>query len=318
MRYSFTDIQTLFLQSTGNAGSADTTLLDFFKRSLNARYQIAFSEISNRTTQKTATFSTVATQQFYHYPPDIVNLIGATVTIGSIAYPVITEDSQLYWDYLNQVLISVSALPRAIFPRRDDFGVWPIPQAVYTGTINYGLRDRALGVADYTTGTVGVTNASQTVTGSGTTWTTAMIGRWFVMNDPAQQGQGYWYRISAVPSTTSLTLESAYVNTTVASGATYKIGESPEIPVEAHYSLTAGTISDYYAGPRGDTEKATWWNNIFWNGDGNNSRREGMIFTGGILGVKQRYAGRSDGSIVYKKGPSYSWKERMWQSSIIN
>lgn len=315
MRYTFSDIQTFFLQSTGNAGSTDATLLDFFKRSLNSRYQMAFSEITNRTTMKTKTGATVIGQQFYHYPPGMVTLEGATVTIGGIAYPVITEDSQLYWDYLNQTLLSVSALPRAVFPRRDDFGLWPIPQAVYTMTINYPLRDRALGVTDYVTGTVSVTNGSQTVTGSGATWTVAMINRWFVMNDSSQQGQGYWYRISNVSSTTSLTLESAYIDVSV-SGANYKIGESPELPEEVHYNIAAGCISDYYAGPRGDPEKANWWNNLFWTGDGNNNERNGRIFTGGVLGAKERYAGRQDGAMVYKKGPSYTWQDRMWQSSI--
>lgn len=317
MRYTFSDLQTAFLQSSGNAGSTDTTLLDFFKRSLASRYQQAFSEITNRQTIVTKTASTVVNQQYYHFPPGMVSLEGATITIGGVAYPVLTDDSQLQWDLTNQTLLSVSALPRFIFPRRDDFGIWPIPQGVYTITINFPVRDRSLLVADYITGTVTVTNNSQTVTGAGgASWTAAMVGRWFIMDDTTKQGEGLWYRVSAVTPTTTLTLETSYegVNN---SGATYRIGETPELPEEVHRSLVSGVLGDYYSGPRSDVQKATWFNNDYWTGDGQNGKRDGMTFTGGILGAKQRYAGRSDGAIVWKHGPpTGGWAERMWASSI--
>jgi len=316
VKYTFSDLQTAFLQRSGNAGSIDTTLLDFFKRSLAARYQMAFSEVTNRQTYITKTASTVANQQYYHFPPGMVNLEGATVEIGGVNYPVITDDSQLQWDLTNTVLLSVQALPRFIFPRRDDFGIWPIPQSVYTITITYPQRDRSLGVVDYTTGTVAVTQNSQTVTGSGgATFTSAMIGRWFVMDDTSKQGEGYWYRISAVPTSSTLTLETSYEGVS-ASGATYRIGEVPELPEELHSILVDGVLADYYSGPRSDIQKATWFNNVFWTGDGNNSTRDGKKYTGGMLGAIQRYAGRANGAIVWKHGiTSSNWLDRMWASS---
>lgn len=315
MRMTFTDLQTSFLQDSGNAGSSNATLLDFFTRRLTARYQQAFSEIANLETQQVKTASTVVNQQFYHMPSGMIDTEDVTVTIGSIAYPLITVDSQIQWDRINQVLLSTTALPQFIFPRRDDFGIWPIPQGVYTITFNYHIRDRSMGVADYTTGTVTVANNSQTVTGSATTWTSAMVGRWFIVNDATKQGQGWWYRISGVGSTTSITLETSYEQASAA-GATYRIGESPELPEEIHLSLSDGVVADYYAGPRSDQQKATWFNNRFWTGDGQNSLREGQLFTGGILGAKQRYAGRNDGAIIWKHGLSTSWNDKLWASSI--
>jgi len=72
-------------------------------------------------------------------------------------------------------------------------------------------------VAPYETGTATFTENSTTVTGSGTTWTTAMIGRKIALSlsDP-------YYVISKVPSGTSITLDRAYIEDT-ASGSTYVI-----------------------------------------------------------------------------------------------
>lgn len=314
---TYTDLETDWLQKTQNAGSTNTVLLDFFKRNLSARYSMAFSELTNYKTEVTKTASTVAAQQYYHLPVGVVDIEDVTVTVGGIAYPIVVVDSQYQWDYIQRVLISTSAIPTFIFPRRDDFGIWPIPQAVYTITFNHHFRDRPLGVADYTTGTVTATLNSTTITGSGTTWTAAMVNRWFIMNDPLKQGQGFPYRISAFSSTTSLTLETSYQGVT-ASAATYKIGEAPELPDEVHIHLSNGVVSDYYAGPRSDIKKATWFNNIFWTGDGDNSKRDGMKFTGGILGTKQRYSGRTDGAIVDHRPPQSGINDKNWGSSITS
>lgn len=72
-------------------------------------------------------------------------------------------------------------------------------------------------VAPYETGTVTVTNNSKTVTGSGTTFTTAMVGRKFRV-----QGQNAFYRIGAYVSATEVTLEVVFQGDT-ASAQTYSI-----------------------------------------------------------------------------------------------
>ena len=72
-------------------------------------------------------------------------------------------------------------------------------------------------VAPYSTGTVTATLGSTTVTGSGTTWTSAMVGRKFRVD-----GDLDFYTVSAFTSTTSITLADAYVNATV-SGSAYEI-----------------------------------------------------------------------------------------------
>lgn len=68
-----------------------------------------------------------------------------------------------------------------------------------------------------TAGTVAVTNGSTTVTGTGTNFTSAMVGGGFI-----KTGDTASYKITAVASTTSLTLGSSYSGTT-SSGSAYTI-----------------------------------------------------------------------------------------------
>lgn len=72
-------------------------------------------------------------------------------------------------------------------------------------------------VAPYETGTVTATSGSKTITGSGTTFTSGMVGRKIRM-----ASENAYYRIAAFVSTTEITLEAAYQGTT-ASGKTLSI-----------------------------------------------------------------------------------------------
>lgn len=94
---------------------------------------------------------------------------------------------------------------------------------------------------DYTTGTVAVANSTGVVTGSGTTFTSSMVGLGFKAD-----GHTEWYRIKTFSSTTSITIEddkddetSAYTGGAISAGATYTIEANTAITV------TASTIYGY-------------------------------------------------------------------------
>ena len=73
-------------------------------------------------------------------------------------------------------------------------------------------------IADtYDTGTVTVTQGSTAVTGSGTTFTAAMVGRQFIV-----EGIAPFYTVATAPTSTSLTLDREFGGTTAA-GASYDI-----------------------------------------------------------------------------------------------
>lgn len=277
-RLTYSDIKSDFLDNTGNPGSSDTTLVAFFDRHLVVRYQDLQAEFSNYTTEKPPqTASTVNAQQFYSYPRGVTNIESINIDIGDQNIPLQIVNSQKIWDELNAV--NVNSWPAYFFPRKDDFGLWPIPDAVYTINLNSHHGDRSLTTADFATGTVTVANNDATITHSATGFTALMVGRWFRVDQ-----DGYWYRIASFTDTSNMELETVFEGTGT-SGLSFRIGESPEIPVEAHVLLSYGTTSDYFRGPRGDKTKANDWESMYLKG-----REE----------VQERYAQRSDSRLIQR------------------
>ncbi len=255
-RLTYSLLKTDFLKNTGNPGSSDSSLAAFFDLHLGVRYQDLLSDLTNyKTEAPPQTAATVASQQFYHNPPGTIDIENVNIDIGDQNIPLTVVNSQSVWDSLNY--ITLSNYPTHIFPRRDDFGLWPIPDAVYT--INFGshLRDRNLTTADVTTGTVSVTNNDETVTHSGTSFSALMVGRWFKVDQ-----DGYWYRIASFTDTSHIELETKFEGST-GSSLTYIIGESPELPEETHIALSYGPTADYFRGPRKDTKTADKWEAMY-------------------------------------------------------
>lgn len=94
---------------------------------------------------------------------------------------------------------------------------------------------------DYTTGTVTVDVTTGAVTGSGTTFTSSMVGKGFKAT-----GHTQWYRIKTYSSSTAIVIEddkddetSAYTGGAIGAGATYTIEANTSITV------TKDTIYSY-------------------------------------------------------------------------
>lgn len=310
MRLTYTDLQNQFLRGIQNAGSSDSTLLNFFQLKEQERYQLILAELQNYTTQVPKTATTTASRQFNHYPPGIVTFESCTIDIGSEDIPLTVIHSQKEWDRLNRFSVANTSWPQFIFPRRDDFGLYPIPGGAYTLNFNANIRDRTLSIADYATGTISIANNSVEVVGVGTIFTAAMVGRWLEVTSATAPGKGTWYRIAAFTDTTHINLETSWVDI-AASGVTYRIGQTPEIPEEGHGLLYIGPVADFFSEIRGDIKKATWFNNVFWTGDGTNSSRELDKASGGLLGLKKRYASRSNSAII-KRLPSGGGAVSVW------
>lgn len=106
----------------------------------------------------------------------------------------------------------------------------------------YGIK--SVGTDTYNTGTVAVNNGSSTVTGTGTTWTTAMEGRNILIGE-------LWYYILTVNSTTSITLEGTFQTASV-TGQAYTIATTVDIPLLKNFlvqnSSTALVKAQYVNG----------------------------------------------------------------------
>ena len=311
---------TVTLTAHGYSTSNSVAISGASPDTYNGTFTITVVDANTFTyTLPSATTSPAAFSQFVPYPPGEITIDGMFITVGSVNYPLQIVDSMMTWNQLNAVLLQASTLPQFYFPRKSDFGIWPIPQSSYNGTIQYHYRDRNLTVSDYTTGTVAVTQNSRQIVGTGTTFTPAMVGRWFSITDTTAPGQGFWYSIISYTDATHLNLNQPYTGTTEAS-ATYIIGESPEIPEEGHMTLVDGVTMRFYQGMRKDPDNAAKYANLFWTGDLTNTNRKigNSEIAGGLIGLMNRYSDRDDTKVItrQKRLNPLNWKP--WSTSITS
>ena len=242
----------LYTEVQNQVGDTDSTTLTVIKQAINVGAS-KFNAVLNRNWRlKEATFSTVADQQFYQMPEDCIRPDLITVTIGGTIYtPQVIEDAGL-WSRINSTSSSGNEPDFVYIKGRDLFGFYPIPSSSTSnaGTLLYEPTTRRMTAADYNTGTITITAGSATVTGSGTTFTAQMVGRYLKVTDP--DGDGSWYKISAYSTTTTITLENKYGENV--SGANFTIGELPDIPFEYHEALVDYALYRVYKRRRDATE----------------------------------------------------------------
>ena len=303
MRQTLSDLVTICTDGAGK--DLSTASSTFFKQRINARAEFILSKLPTYLSEITRTFSTVADQQYYHYPPNIREIESIIITVGSLDYPLTPIHSNQRWNEINSLDIQAGALPQHYFKRQRDFGIWPIPGAVYTGTIEHSIRAGGMTKTDYITGSVTVTENSATVEGAGTTWTggNAAADMWFSLADTNGESKGSWYRIASVTDADTLVLESVFEEASAAT-QNYIVGESPELPEEGHELCAYGALADYFASFRQNIDKAQNWNNLFWTGDFNvnkNSASKDMDKAGGLLGLIQAYKNRDSSQLIDRR-----------------
>ena len=276
------------------SSDSSTDSQTFLKLMANIGYKEILAELGRPVTEKTKTTTTVASQQGYQMPADFNWLKSIKVTVGTTKYTPDEEESQEHWDYLT-AQTRTGDVPEAYFVRpRFGFGgtevqLYPTPSTSgNTITLVYEAIDKDLSVAKYTTGTVALTNGSATVTGSGTTFTRAMVGRYFKNEDA--DGDGLWYKVSGFTSTTVLTLENFYQGTTDSSN-TYQIAEAFGLPEDLHMLPIYYALGHYY-GFRRDEKQENKYIALYQTGLQSAKRRYGTKSRSNIIKGRQRINGR--------------------------
>lgn len=175
---------------------------------------------------------TVSGTQGYILPFNNKQVINTTVLIGSILWQPTEVSTRKAFDALNVIPFN-NNYPQYYYIYNNQLLLWPTPAENSDAiTINYKRRIKDLSIADYTTGTVSVTTLTTAVTGSGTSWTTNMVGQWLNIPETTSNttsGDNEWYQIASVTNATSLVLNNQYQGQTVA-GGTHTIGEIPILP----------------------------------------------------------------------------------------
>ncbi len=259
---SYTKIRNLYGQLTNNSTSANLTLGDTF---INQAYRQICAVRPWYFLEGTNTAVTVAGQQAYNLPYDYDKLIDVYQTVGSYKYVPTEVISQEDWDKLNEQATYQSNYPVYFHIYNGQINFWPTPStSSLTITYNYRKNVVDLSIADYTTGTVS-TVGTTAITGSGTAWNASMIGKYFQVTPTAvaaTNGDGFWYKITAVGSATTLTLDKAYAgsNTT---GASFTIGQSPALP-EAFQDLPVyKAVEIYYSSIEPEPNRAALFKTMY-------------------------------------------------------
>jgi len=180
------------------------------------------------------TIDTVADQDYIYVPNNMrrVTAVRAVVGSGSSAtlyLPRLVYDEQKWQAILAQRL-GTNQYPYFVFQKVQKLLMNPVPSVTGTHIILMGRRTITDNdIDDYSTGSVvSITNGATTVTGTGTTWTASMAGRWIriTKSDTANKGDGQWYEIASVTSTTALELLKPYQGTSISAGtAAYSLGQ---------------------------------------------------------------------------------------------
>jgi len=192
---------------------------------------------------------TVASQQDYRLPPDYGRFKNLKITVSDIIYnptEVLTFEE---WNYLNQTT-TTSDIPSRFFISDDYLKIYPIPASdSNTIGLTYTLTHKEMSVADYTTGSVSNTAGSRTVTGSGTTFTDSMEGRWIKIS-------GRWFEIETYVGATSITLVKAPI--TGCSAYDTHLGEMSILPGPFQDMLWKGAVALYFLFKGNNTEYQFW------------------------------------------------------------
>lgn len=134
------------------------------------------------------------------------------------------------WDTILAAQLGSSNVPRFVYQRDNRLYIQPVMNESNDVVWIRGRIDlRDLSIADYSTGSiVSIANGATTVTGTGTSWTASMAGRYIRITESntANNGDGYWYEVASVTSSTILELKAPYQGTTIAVGtAPYVLGQ---------------------------------------------------------------------------------------------
>lgn len=231
--------QDSYLKAQFIAGDETPTTLTQFKQDINIGYKRFDAAISRYFTRKQKFANLVAGQKYYQTPVDSIRITELSfVQSTGIEIPINQVRSEHDWRLMNLVTTYSSNYITDYFVYgNDQIGLFPTPSQNVTNGLRfvYQPQDVDLTQDDYITGGVTVAANGIAVTGTGTSWTAAMIGRQFQVTDGTD---GQWYEIVSVTTATALTLKTPY-NGTTTNNTTYRIsqvfifpGEYDDVPVD--------------------------------------------------------------------------------------
>lgn len=222
--------QDLYEDCQALSSDSDTTTLTNFKKWLNQAVSKAYKVLNAQYFYKEATDATEDGVYSYPLPFDCKKIHTFKITDDDDHQYVATEFSgtESQWNALIDDASQESEYPTYFFVKRNTYEIYPTSSTDdYTITIKYKRLVKDMSAADYTTGNITtLASAGTAITGSGTTWTAAFVGRYFKID-----ADGIWYEIATRTANTGITIAREYGGTAISAGSeSYTIGEMSLLP----------------------------------------------------------------------------------------
>jgi len=270
MAKTFTKLRNL-TASYCNVNTSDTTAMAVIDNNINDSIRTICNLQGGklRFLEATKDMTTVSGQESYQIPNGFRKLIDMYIYSGTgVSSDVIYSPEMVFdptkWKLIKQMRMGSQDVPYFVYVENTKYNIAPIPAT--TGnkiTLRGRLEVNDLSIADYTTGTItSIANGATAVVGSGTTWTTDMVGRYIQITQTtaANGGDGFWYKIAEVTDTTHLTLEKPYEGRAITAGsAAYTIGQASVVPSAYDIGIVYRATALYWQN-QGDLVRAkTYW-----------------------------------------------------------
>lgn len=257
--------QDMYEQCQKDTQDYSDAALTYLKAKINIGKQQVESGIHIYHIEDTATDLTEVGVDSYPLPARTIRLKSLYVTVGGRRYVPERVFDEDYWQALKAGFPDdTSDFLQKIFVRRNTVEFYPTP-ATAGNTFKMFLESspKDLSQDDYVTGSITtLANESKAVTGSGTTWTSSMVGRVLKITSHPQE-----FEIASVESTTTLTLVQDYDGISISSGSeAYKIKEVMQIPESTHILPVYYANWHYYLGFKQSTSKASEWKQLYKDG----------------------------------------------------
>lgn len=232
MATTWTELQT---KAQTISGDFTATTLTQLKQDMNIGYSRFNAALSRYFSRKQQFTDVNENQGIYQTPIDCIRIIGMTVAVSNTYQTPIKEiRSEFEWRQIVAYPYSSNWPAYYYMIGNDEFQLWPTPSQDVTNGLRfyYQQQDHDLSIEDSTNtslnATVTVTNGSVVVTATSGVFTPNMKNLQFQLtgvNDLT------WYEIVDVPTSSTLTLKSAFVGISGSTQA-FRIGQISILPAE--------------------------------------------------------------------------------------
>lgn len=265
---TWTDLKTKAVRLSRDTSPATAVQL---AQDMNTGYHMFNAKFGRYYSRKQQFTNVVDGQSIYQTPIDSIRILGMTVKtatgVNSYSPPIKEIRSEYEWRLIKTTPNYASSWITYYYVLgNDEIEVWPVPSSDITNGIRfyYQPQDHDLSVDDIISSslspvqTVTVTNGETLVTSTGSTFTSQLVGLWIQLTGVTDLS---WYEIVDVPTSSTLTLKSAFVGNS-GSSFSFRIGQLSILPQEYSDSIVNYALYLFFSG-KGNEARATLHKQLF-------------------------------------------------------